>query len=487
MTEATSLDEQVYLANLRRVAETAPEVARAILAEFEAQRQAVKLIASENYCSVAVQAAMGNLLTDKYAEGRAGKRFYAGCDNVDAIEGLANRLACDLFGASHAYVQPHSGADANLVAFWAALRTKVELPELERLQASSPLDVSESDWESIRGLLGRQRLLAMDLYAGGHLTHGYRFNVSAKMFEAFQYGVDSETGLLNYDDLERRAREISPLVLLVGYSAYPRLLDFERVREIADSVGAVLIVDMAHFAGLVAGKVLTGRNDPIPYGDIVTSTTHKTLRGPRGGMVLARPEFQDEVDRGCPLVLGGPLPHVMAAKAVAFSEALTPEFQTYAHRVVENARALAEAFLRRGWAVVTGGTDNHQVMLDVRPFGLTGRQAESALRACGLTLNRNTIPGDTHGPWYTSGLRLGTAAVTTLGMGADEMDLIAELATKVVGATKPMLTKKGTPGKADFELESRVRERVTEEVLELATSFPVYPSVRLETLKRSIA
>jgi len=413
-----------YLANLESVARVSPDTARSILQELIDERRNIKLIASENFSSLSVQCAMANLLTDKYAEGFPFKRFYAGCDNVDALEDLACKQACKLFGADHAYVQPHSGADANMIAFWAIISARVETPWLAERDEKNPMTLPHDQWQALRKELGNQRLLGMALDSGGHLTHGFRHNVSAKMFESFAYSVSKETGLLDYDEIERQTREVKPLVLLAGYSSYPRAINFARMREIADKVGAVFMVDMAHFAGLVAGGVFTGDRNPIPFAHVVTSTTHKTLRGPRGGLVLCTKEFADQVDRGCPLVQGGPLPHVMAAKAVCFTEALRPEFKDYAGRIARNAKALAEAFIRNKATVVSGGTDNHLCLVDVRPYGLTGRQAESALRECGITLNRNSIPFDPNGPWYTSGLRLGTPAVTTLGMGQGEMSEI---------------------------------------------------------------
>jgi len=290
------------------------------------------------------------------------------------VEALAAEYARDLFGAQHAYVQPHSGIDANLVAFWALLAAKVQVPALQRAAVGHVNDLSDEDWAQLCRALGDQRMLGMSLDAGGHLTHGFRPNISGKMFEQASYGTDPRTGLLDYDAVRARAREFRPLVLMAGYSAYPRLVDFVRLREIADEVGAVLVVDMAHFAGLVAGRVLTGEFDPVPHADVVTSTTHKSLRGPRGGLVLCTDEYASQVDRGCPMVLGGPMPHVMAAKAVAFAEARQPAFRDYAGQVVANARALADGLLRRGARLVTGGTDNHLVLLDASAQGLTGRQ-----------------------------------------------------------------------------------------------------------------
>jgi len=461
-----------YLANLENVAAVSPAVAQAIVQELLSQRSNLKLIASENFCSIATQAAMGNLLTDKYAEGVPGARFYAGCDNVDAIEQRACDLAMKLFGAEHAYVQPHSGADANLVAFWAALSTRVEVPALQEFKVDDTTKLKPEDWESLRKRLGSQRLMGMELSAGGHLTHGFRRNVSARIFETRSYGVSHETGLLDYDQIQSMAEEFRPFILLAGYSAYPRKIDFDRLRQIADRVGAILMVDMAHFAGLVAGKVFTGKYDPVPFADIVTSTTHKTLRGPRGGIVLCKKEFAPYVDKGCPLVLGGPLPHVLAAKAIALEEALRPEFADYAQRIVENSRALAEALIASGQRVVTGGTDNHLLLVDVSVLGLTGRQAERASREAGITLNRNTIPNDPNGAWYTSGLRIGTPAVTTLGMGPAEMKEIAAILALILSNTKAV-----EKSKANYTINQEAAKEARSRAEELLRRFPLYPEI----------
>jgi glycine hydroxymethyltransferase len=485
-----------YLANLECVSRVAPDVARSIVKELADQRKNVKMIASENFSSLATQCAMANLLTDKYAEGIPHHRFYAGCDNVDSIEDLANARACELFGASHAYAQPHSGADANLVAFWAILRARVELPKMaELLKLETTDDLVPADWyklgpdqwNQVRNALGNQRLLGLDLASGGHLTHGYRLNASGKMFEAHGYTVDRQTFLLDYAAIEKQALEVKPLILLAGFSAYSRNINYARMREIADRVGAILMVDMAHFAGLVAGKVLQGEFNPIPYAHITTTTTHKTLRGPRGGLVLCTDLLKEHVDRGCPLVLGGPLPHVMAAKAVAFTEALKSEFTTYAHQIVANARALAEAFVREGLSVLTGGTDNHLLVLDVaKTHGVTGRQAEDAVRKCGITLNRNPIPFDPNGPWYTSGLRFGAAAVTTLGMGKTEMDEIASVVALVLKNIVPGKTKSGAVDKTKYTLDEGVRSKASARVKALLDSFPVYPEIDLAFLEEHL-
>jgi glycine hydroxymethyltransferase len=472
-----------YLAGLEHVAGVSPEIARSIVQELADQRGNIKLIASENYSSLAVQAAMGNLLTDKYAEGHPFHRFYAGCDNVDDIEDYACKKACELFGAEHAYVQPHSGADANLIAFWAILGTRVEAPMLQERGLGRSTELSPLDWEAVRQRLGNQRLLGLDLTCGGHLTHGMRNNVSAKMFDTRSYMVSRATGLLDYDEIAEQARRVHPLILLAGYSAYPRHIDFRRMRAIADEVGAVFMVDMAHFAGLVAGGAFQNEFNPVPYAHVVTSTTHKTLRGPRGGLILCTQEFAEQVDKGCPLVQGGPLPHVIAAKAVCFTEALRPEFKEYAGRIVANARALAEACLAQGMTVVSGGTDNHLVLLDVRPFGLTGRQAETALRESGITLNRNTIPFDPNGAWYTSGLRLGTPAATTLGMGAGEMKEVAAIIHLVLSHTTPTTTKDGKQSKAKYALDQAARDQAAARVRDILVKYPVYPEIDLPFLQ----
>jgi glycine hydroxymethyltransferase len=478
-----------YLAALTEINKVAPMVAMSIIQELRDQRCNLKLIASENYCSLAVQLAMGNLLTDKYAEGFSHHRFYAGCDNVDAIETFAAEQACRLFGCEHAYMQPHSGADANLIAYWAILNARVKMPELEKLGETDPSHLTKENWDKLRVALGNQRLLGMDYYSGGHLTHGYRQNVSAQMFDAYTYGVNRETGLLDYDALEKMAVEIKPLILLAGYSAYPRAINFRRMREIADRVNAVFMVDMAHFAGLVAGGVFQGDFNPVAHAHVVTSTTHKTLRGPRGGIVLCTKEFAEHVDKGCPLVIGGPLAHIIAAKAIAFTEANTPEFKAYAAKIVENAKQLAQSCIDEGMQVATGGTDNHLLLINVVPFGLTGRQAESAVRECGTTLNRNSLPYDVNGPWYTSGLRVGTPAVTTLGMGKAEMKEIAAILKLVLANTKPEIITTGEhagkPSKAKYQIAEKARQEAQSRVKALLDRFPVYPELDLEFLLKN--
>jgi glycine hydroxymethyltransferase len=468
-----------YRNALQVIGAVEPRVAEAIGAELADQRASLKLIASENYASPAVLLTMGNWFSDKYAEGTVGHRFYAGCQNVDTVEALAAEHARELFGAPYAYVQPHSGIDANLVAFWAVLAQKVELPALEQAGVRHVNELTDADWATLRRALGDQRMLGMSLDAGGHLTHGFRPNISGKMFEQSSYGTDPGTGLLDYAAVRARAKEFRPLILMAGYSAYPRRVDFAAMREIADEVGATLVVDMAHFAGLVAGKVLTGDFDPVPHAHVVTSTSHKSLRGPRGGFVLAQPEFADAVDRGCPMVLGGPLPHVMAAKAVAFAEARRPAFAAYAQAVVDNAVALADGLRRRGVRLVTDGTDNHLVLLDVSGFGLTGRQAESALLDAGIVTNRNAVPADPNGAWYTSGVRIGTPALTTRGFGAAEFDRVAELIADVLGGTTPTTTSSGEPSRAKYTLTDGLADRTRAAAAELLAGHPLYPGLDL--------
>jgi glycine hydroxymethyltransferase len=463
-----------YPAALAAIAAAEPRIASAITDELASQRRQLKLIASENYASPAVLLAMGNWLSDKYAEGTAGRRLYAGCEVVDQVESIAAEHARALFGAEHAYVQPHSGIDANLVAFWAILARRVEAPALSAAGVRHVNDLPPGEWERLRVALHSQRMMGMALDAGGHLTHGFRPNISGKLFDQASYGTDPRTGLLDYAAIAAAAREFRPLVLMAGYSAYPRNPNFRLLREIADEVGATFLVDMAHFAGLVAGGVLTGDENPVPHAQVVTSTTHKSLRGPRGGFVLCTSEYAPFVDKGCPMVLGGPLPHVMAAKAVAFAEARQPSFAGYAAQITANARALADGLLRRDARLVTGGTDNHLVLIDVAAsFGLTGRQAESALLEAGVVTNRNSVPADPNGAWYTSGIRLGTPALTTLGFGPGELDEIAGIIVTALRATSPA----AAGAKAKYTLDATVGAACRARCAELLSAHPLYPGI----------
>jgi len=458
------------------IAAVEPNIARAISGELASQRRQLKLIASENYASPAVLLAMGNWLSDKYAEGTVGHRFYAGCEYVDQVEQIAADHARALFGSDHAYVQPHSGIDANMVAFWAILAKRVEEPALANAGVKNVNSLTDADWADLRQKFNNQRMLGMSLDAGGHLTHGFRPNISGKLFDQASYGSDPETGQIDYDALRAQAKEFKPLILLGGYSAYPRTPNFRIMREIADEVGATFMVDMAHFAGLVAGGVLTGDYNPVPHAHVVTSTTHKSLRGPRGGFVLCTSEYAPFVDKGCPMVLGGPLGHVMAAKGIAFAEARQPSFSEYAQAIVANASALAEGLAKRGVSLVSGGTSNHIVLLDVATsFGLTGRQAESALLDAGVVTNRNSIPRDPNGAWYTSGIRTGTPALTTLGFGPDELDEIADVMVTALKATKPA----NETAKAKYVIDEKVAGDSRQRCAELLGRHPLYPGIEL--------
>ncbi|NGX32884.1 MAG: Serine hydroxymethyltransferase [Candidatus Anoxychlamydiales bacterium] len=470
-----------FFASLDSVNEIYPQVAEDILKELKDQRSYLKLIASENFSSLATQLSMGNLLTDKYSEGYVKHRFYAGCENVDNIEQLAIDEAKKLFNADHVYVQPHSGSDANLVALWSILVQKIQNKEVEKLSKKNAMELTKEEYEKVRQLLVNQKLLGMSLNSGGHLTHGYRLNISSKFMKSYTYDVDPKTHLLDYKKLETQVKEIKPLILLTGYSAYSRKLDFAKLKEIASTVGAVLMVDMAHFAGLVAGKVFTKNFDPIPFADVITSTTHKTLRGPRGGLILCKDEYKETIDRGCPLVLGGPMPNVMAAKAVAFKEANTKDFQDYSSQVVKNAKALANQLMENGIKILTDGTENHLIVMDVfSSFKLTGRQAETALRSSGITVNRNSIPEDQNGPWYTSGIRLGTPALTTLGMKENDMKRVADVIYDVLKNSKAAINPKTNgPSKAKSDIDPSILTENQNEIKNLLDNFILYPELVL--------
>lgn len=402
-----------------------PAVAALIDREVRRQRDGLELIASENFTSRAVLEATGTALTNKYAEGYPGRRYYGGCEVVDEVEQLAIDRACQLFEVEHANVQPHSGAQANFAAFMALIAPG-------------------------------QRLLGMALPHGGHLTHGASVSHSGTIWQATHYGVDPATGRIDYDGVRAQARHDRPDLIVCGGSAYSRTIDFAAFRSIADEVGARLLVDMSHFAGLVAGGV---HPSPVPHAHVVTTTTHKTLRGPRAGLILCGADLAKAIDRSVfPGTQGGPLEHVIAAKAVAFQEAMTGEFRRYAREVVANARVLAEGLIERGFAIVSGGTDTHLMLVDLRPKGLTGKIAERALGRAGITVNKNTIPDDPESPFVTSGIRLGTPALTTRGMGEAEMILIAELIDRVLA----------------HPADEGVADQVAVEVRELTSRFPLY-------------
>ncbi|HLI29195.1 MAG TPA: serine hydroxymethyltransferase [Chloroflexota bacterium] len=389
---------------VRDVAAVDPEVARILAAEDERQRTTLALIASENYASVAVRQAMASVLTNKYSEGYPGRRYYQGNHHVDELEALCIARAKELFGAEHANVQPHAGSPANMAAYLALLEPG-------------------------------STILAMDLAQGGHLTHGSPVNFSGRLFRFVHYGVQRDTERIDYDEVRAIARRERPRLIVAGATAYPRLIDFAAFRAIADEVGALLLVDMAHIAGLVAGGV---HPSPVPYADVVTFTTHKTLRGPRGAMILCKAQYASAIDKAVfPGLQGGPFDHAIAAKAVALREALDPAFRAYQQQVVRNARALGEALARRGLRLVSGGTDNHLLLVDLTPLGLTGAEAATRAEAAGLVTNKNMIPFDTRKPAQTSGLRLGTPAVTTRGLGEAEMEQVAELLVSAITRPDP--------------------------------------------------
>jgi len=408
---------------------TDPDIYNAIRAEVRRQNENIELIASENFTSLSVLEAMGSVLTNKYAEGYPGKRWYGGCENVDVVESLAIDRAKQLFGAEHANVQPHSGTSANIAVFMALLE---------------PGD----------------KILGMDLTHGGHLSHGHKMNYSGKFYTIIPYGVSPKDERIDYDALEKLALEHKPKMILLGASAYPRIIDFARGRKIADQVGALLMVDMAHFAGLVA----TGHHpSPVPYADVVTTTTHKTLRGPRAGLILCKEKYAKAIDSAVfPGIQGGPLMHVIAAKAVALKEALSPEFKEYSAQVVKNAKTLASAMAARGWRIVSGGTDNHLMLVDVTVKGFNGKQVQELLDKVKITVNKNMIPFDKESPFKGSGVRLGTPAVTTRGMKEKEMELIAELIDETLKA--PM----------DEANLAKVLSRVEA----LTQKFPLYPELQ---------
>jgi len=402
-----------------------PELGAAIEAEFDRQKRNIELIASENIVSETVMAAMGTILTNKYAEGYPGKRYYGGCECVDVVENIARERACKLFGADHANVQPHSGAQANMAVYFAFLK---------------PGDT----------------IMGMNLACGGHLTHGSPVNMSGSYFNIVPYGVDEKTHLINYDEVEKLAKENKPKIIVAGASAYPRTIDFERFANIAHSVGALLMVDMAHIAGLVAA----GQHpSPFPHADIVTTTTHKTLRGPRGGMILCKEEFAKAIDKAIfPGTQGGPLMHIIAAKAACFGEALKPEFKAYQEQIVKNAKVLADSLVEKGFDLGSGGTDNHLMLVDLRKFNITGKELEHNLDEVRITANKNAIPNDPQSPFITSGVRLGTPAVTSRGFVEDDMKIVAECIYETA---------------AHFEKADEIRAKVAA----LCDRYPIYQNI----------
>ncbi|MEN3011865.1 MAG: serine hydroxymethyltransferase [Dictyoglomus thermophilum] len=410
---------------MRYLPEVDPEIYEAIKSEEYREEYHLELIASENFVSRAVLEAQGSVLTNKYAEGYPGKRYYGGCMYVDKVEDIARERVKTIYGAEHANVQPHSGSQANMAVYFVVL---------------NPGD----------------NVLGMNLAHGGHLTHGSPVNFSGKLYNFYFYGVDRDTEMINYDSVWNLAKEVKPKLIVAGASAYPRIIDFEKFAQIAEDVSAYFMVDMAHIAGLVAAGL---HPSPVPYAHFVTSTTHKTLRGPRGGFILCKKEFAKEIDKAVfPGIQGGPLMHVIAAKAVAFKEAMTPEFKEYQKQIILNAKAMAEELMRLGYRLVSGGTDNHLMLVDLRDKGITGKEAEKALEEAGITVNKNAIPFDPQPPTVTSGIRIGTPALTTRGMKEDEMRYVARLIHEVLSNFK----------------DSKVKEKVKKEVEELCKQFPIY-------------
>lgn len=411
-----------------KLAQQDQQVFQSIQDELGRQRTKIELIASENFVSEAVMEAQGSVLTNKYAEGYPGRRYYGGCEHVDVAENIARDRAKEIFGAEHVNVQPHSGAQANMAVYFTILE--------------------QGD-----------TVLGMNLSHGGHLTHGSPVNFSGIQYNFVEYGVDKDTHTINYEDVAEKARQHKPKLIVAGASAYPRVIDFAKFREIADEVGAYLMVDMAHIAGLVAAGL---HPNPVPYADFVTTTTHKTLRGPRGGMILCREEWAKKIDKSIfPGIQGGPLMHVIAAKAVAFGEALQPSFKEYAQKIIENAHRLAEALKKEGLSLVSDGTDNHLLLVDVKSMSITGKNAEKVLDEVGITVNKNTIPFDTESPFVTSGIRIGTAAVTSRGFGLEDMDEIASLIAYTL---------------KNHEDESKLEE-VKSRVEALSGKYELYPSL----------
>lgn len=411
------------MVNFDLIAKEDPQIADLMKLELKRQQQHLELIASENMVSDAVMEAMGSHGTNKYAEGYPGKRYYGGCQYVDGIETLAIERLKELFGADHANVQPHSGASANAAVYLAVLQ---------------PGD----------------KILGLDLSHGGHLTHGAKVNSSGKLYESHFYGLDPETELIDYDLMRKKALEIKPKLIVSGASAYPRIIDFKKIREICDEAGAVMLVDMAHIAGLVAAGL---HPNPVEYADIVTSTTHKTLRGPRGGIILCKEEYAKKIDSAVfPGMQGGPLMHIIAAKAICFKEALAPEFKEYQKQVIANAKAMADRFIENGFNIISGGTDNHLMLVDVTNFGVNGKEVQNLLDSANITLNKNTIPNEKLSPMLTSGVRIGTPSITTRGMKEEQCVYIADLVTELI---------KGGEDKV---------ETVRDKVIALCEQFPLY-------------
>lgn len=451
-------DNEIFHNILEAISKVSPEVAEIAKNELERNRNYLNMIASENYPSLAAQYACSlPCFNTKYSEGRIGARHYAGCENVDKLEQLATDLACQIFGAEFAFCQPSTGSDANITAYYAILNRKIIEPYLKEKEVKIVDQLSEDDYEELRQLFLNQTLLSMDLESGGHLTHGSRANLSSKIFKVKHYPLN-DLDYIDYDIVRECALKYRPLILLAGYSAYPRKINYKIMKGIADEVGAVLMVDMSHFSAMIAGKVYTDEYNPIEYADIVTTTTHKSFRGIRHSCILSKKEWKKYLNKACPNTMGGQLVNMLAGLTVSLTEMLDPDYQEYAHQIVKNAKQLADTLIYRHANLITHGTDNHMVLIDVRNYGLTGKEAEQKLYEVGITCNHNTIRNDSNGVLKTSGIRLGTPALTTLGMKEKEMSVIANIIADT--------------------LEGINIEENKKKVKELLKEFPLYPSIK---------
>ena len=451
-------DNEIFHNILEEISKVSPEVAKIAKNELERNRNYLNMIASENYPSLAAQYACSlPCFNTKYSEGRIGYRHYAGCENVDKLEQLATDLACKLFNAEFAFCQPSTGSDANITAYYAILNKKIIEPYLKEKEVKTVDQLSENDYEELRQLFLNQTLLSMDLGSGGHLTHGSRSNLSSKIFKVKHYPLN-DLGYIDYDIVRECSLKYRPLILLAGYSAYPRKINYKIMRGIADEVGAVLMVDMSHFSALVASKVYNGEYNPVEYADIVTSTSHKSLKNIRHSFILSKKEWKKYLNKACPNTMGGQLVNMLAGFTVGLQEALKPEYEEYGSQIVKNAKQLAETLMYRHACLLTSGTDNHMVLIDVRPYGINGQEAEQKLYDIGITCNRNSLPNDENGPLKTSGIRLGTPALTTLGMKEKEMSVIANIIADT--------------------LEGINIEENKKKVKELLEEFPLYPSIK---------
>lgn len=462
---------KIYSEILNILEKDYPELYSILMKEYSRVNSSLNMIASENYPSLEILLLKSvPLFEQKYSEGSVGHRYYGGCENVDELEILAEQEANELFGSESAYLQPHSGSDANLIAYNAILEKEIITPFLRSHNVKNINSLSDEDFNELRNQYLNQKLLAPSMETGGHLTHGSRQNISSKIFHSISYDLYDEIGNINYGEIEEKALKEKPLIILAGYSACPRKLDFERLRKIADKAGSILMADMAHFAGLVAGKIFTGVYNPVPYADVITFTFQKTLRGIRHGGILCKKDFESFIKKGCPGVIGGPNQSSIFACYLTLKEALSDKFKIYAQQIVKNAQALAKKLVDLEVPILTNGTDNHMVIIDVRKYGITGKQAEDMLAEIGITCNRNTIPNDPNGAWKTSGIRLGTPALTTLGMNEKDMEKIAVVISSVLNSALTI----------DENTKESSKEFARNIVDDLLSKYKVYPSLLRE-------